>query len=85
MTERRSWPSLLIRIPPSMKTWLVTEAKRNSASQNNEVIRALIDRRDRILLERHKLETDHQATNPNASTEILHIDEIGRSRDEQAS
>lgn len=38
MTERKP---LQLRLPPDVKAWLATEAAKNGASQNSEVIRAL--------------------------------------------
>lgn len=52
MVEQREWPKFMIRLPPDMKEWVSQEAMRNCGSQNSEIIRALVERRERVTAER---------------------------------
>jgi hypothetical protein len=45
-------PRLLVRLPPDLKDFVVSEAQRNGSSQNSEVIRAVRER-----MERQRLQT----------------------------
>jgi predicted HicB family RNase H-like nuclease len=37
-----------LRLPRDLRTWLESEAQKNGASQNSEVIRALRERMERV-------------------------------------
>lgn len=39
---------VLLRLPRDLKDWIAEQAKRNGASQNSEIIRAVRDRMDRV-------------------------------------
>ena len=39
---------MLVRLPPPLKAWIVKEAARNCASPNSEVIRCVLERKERI-------------------------------------
>ncbi|KEP68518.1 DNA-binding protein [Thioclava dalianensis] len=45
MTEKKA---LQLRLPGDLKDWIAEQAKRNGASQNSEIIRAVRDRMDRV-------------------------------------
>lgn len=44
MTDRKP---LQLRLPADLKDWLKTEAEKNGASQNSEIIRAIRERMER--------------------------------------
>ncbi|NYS24603.1 hypothetical protein HUK65_06325 [Rhodobacteraceae bacterium 2376] len=39
-----------LRLPPDLKAWIEAEAAKNGASQNSEVIRAIRDRMERVVI-----------------------------------
>lgn len=48
-TGRHAWPQLLIRIPPELKRWVEQFSAQQYSSQSIEIIRALEEKRDRII------------------------------------
>jgi len=52
MADRNRMAHLRVRLPENIRDWVQTEAARNAASMNSEVIRALSERRDRVAAER---------------------------------
>ena len=51
---------LRLRLPTNIKRWVESEAARNAATLNSEVIRALVERRDRVIAQRVALASDEQ-------------------------
>ena len=51
----KTWPKLLVRMPPEMKVWLARAAERNDTSQTTEIKRAILEKMQREL-ENSKLE-----------------------------
>jgi hypothetical protein len=45
--KKHQWAKMLVRLPPPLKAWLVAEAERNCASHNSEVIRCVLERKER--------------------------------------
>ncbi|WP_406736987.1 Arc family DNA-binding protein [Thioclava sp. GXIMD4215] len=45
---QKDMKQLPIRFPPEVKDWLADQAKKNSSSQNSEVIRAVRERMERL-------------------------------------
>lgn len=51
----KSTPQFNVRLTPELKDWLAKEARRNAASMNSEIVRAIAERRDRVAAERRDL------------------------------
>jgi predicted HicB family RNase H-like nuclease len=47
MSGQREWPQLMVRLPSEVKAWVASQAARNGASMNSEIIRTLRERMDR--------------------------------------
>lgn len=47
MSGQRDWPKVLLRLPPDLKAFIMTETSRNGSSQNSEVVRSIRERMDR--------------------------------------
>jgi predicted HicB family RNase H-like nuclease len=43
----RDTPKFMVRLPEDAKRWIAAEARRNSSSQNSEVVRSIRERMDR--------------------------------------
>lgn len=41
-----------IRLKPELREWVAQEAMRNAASMNSEIVRAIVERRERVMIER---------------------------------
>jgi predicted HicB family RNase H-like nuclease len=48
-------PQFNVRLTPELKDWITKEAKRNAASMNSEIVRAIAERRDRVIAERRDI------------------------------
>lgn len=48
MTGQITRAKIAIRVPPYLKDWVEAEAARNGCSQNSEIVRALVERRQRL-------------------------------------
>jgi hypothetical protein len=43
----RTFPKLVLRLPPDVKEWIAAKAERNAGSQNSEIVRVLRDQMER--------------------------------------
>jgi hypothetical protein len=48
MTGQITREKFVVRIPPNLKDWIEAEAVRNGCSQNSEIVRAIVERRERL-------------------------------------
>lgn len=55
MHPSKSAPQFNVRLTQELKDWLAREARRNAASINSEIVRAIAERRDRLSVERRDL------------------------------
>ena len=47
MIKKHQAAHVLVRLPPTLKAWIVEEATRNCASYNSEVVRCIRERMER--------------------------------------
>jgi hypothetical protein len=50
-----------LRLPPEVRDFVKAEARRNGASINSEIVRALVERRDHLARERRRLDRGARA------------------------
>lgn len=48
MVSQTGWSHFLTRLPPEIKNWIESEAARNGSSQNSEIVRALVERKEKM-------------------------------------
>lgn len=48
METRTNSEKMQLRLPPDLKLWVSKQAKKNSSSQNSEIVRAIRERLERV-------------------------------------
>ena len=47
MIKKQEAANVLVRLPPTLKAWIVEEAAKNCASHNSEIVRSVRERMER--------------------------------------
>lgn len=46
---KKKMPQMVVRLPEDLKAWVEEQSERNFSSQNSEIVRAVRDRKERLI------------------------------------